>query len=195
MEQKKVNLVKKSFTREHVRLVCDIYCAHEYLCRCDSTLFCFRKLTSRQLIFLINCRSNLRINIVRRVKSMRNDWLTMSTLTKENVFFFWFQAFTWLVLCCWRSWRWRTWLKTRELERKYLKIWPWESYRLLWNMSRYVILSIGSDLLLVTVFLRKIQTPKISWKTWYLHTFFNIQINLVSKQLKWVRIFKLTKFS
>ena len=48
--------------------------------------------------------------------------------------FFWFQAFTWLVLCCWRSWSWRKWLKPRELQRKYLKIWSWETYRFLWNM-------------------------------------------------------------
>ena len=116
----------------HVRLVCDIYCAHAYLCRCDSTLFCFRKLKLRQLIFLINCRSNLTINIVKRGKKMKNEWLTMPT----GKLYFSFQAFTWLVLCCWRSWSWRTWLKPRELERKYLKIWSWETYRFLWNMSR-----------------------------------------------------------
>ena len=118
-----------------VRLVCDIYCGHAYLCRCDSALFCFRKLNSRRLIFLIHCRSNLTINIVRRAKKMRNKWLTMPTLTKDNVFFL-FQAFTWLVLCCWRSWSWRTWLKRREFERKCLKIWSWETYRFWWNMSR-----------------------------------------------------------
>ena len=65
--------------------LCDIYCAHAYLCRCHSSLFCFRKLKPRRFIFLINCRSNLTINIVGK---MRNEWLTMPTLTKENVFFF-----------------------------------------------------------------------------------------------------------
>ena len=112
-----------------------------------------------------DCRSNLTINIVRGAKKMRNEWLTMPTLTTENLFF-WFQAFTKITLCCWDSWSWRTWLKPRKLERKYFKIRSWEIYRFLWNMSRYVILSIGSDLELVTVFLRKIQTLKISWKTW-----------------------------
>ena len=56
----------------HVRLVCDIYYAHAYLCRYDFTLFCFRKLKLRRLIFLINCRSNLTINIVKRGKKMKN---------------------------------------------------------------------------------------------------------------------------
>ena len=49
---------------KHVRLVCDIYCTHAYLYRYDSTVFCYRKLKSRRLNFLINCRSNLIINIV-----------------------------------------------------------------------------------------------------------------------------------
>ena len=40
-------------------------------------------------------------------------------------------------------------------------------------------------------FSRKIQTFRISGKT-FLHTF-HIQINLVSKQLKWVKTFKLAK--
>ena len=38
-------------------------------------------------IFLINCRSNLTINIVKRGKEMKNEWLTMPTLTKENFIF------------------------------------------------------------------------------------------------------------
>ena len=78
--------LKFTFLR-HVRLVCDICCAHGYLYRCASRLFCFRKLKSRWLIFLINCQSNLTINIVSRAKKMRNKWWTMSTLPKENVFF------------------------------------------------------------------------------------------------------------
>ena len=57
----------------HVRLVSDIYRAHAYLCRCDSTVFCFRKLKSRRLIFLINFRSNLTINNVSRAKKMRSE--------------------------------------------------------------------------------------------------------------------------
>ena len=74
----------------HVRLVWDIYCAHAYLCRYDSTLFCFRKLRPTRLSFLINCLSNLTINIVNRTdkkKKMKSEWLTMPTLTKENVIF------------------------------------------------------------------------------------------------------------
>ena len=71
----------------HAHLVCDIYCVHTYLCHCGSTQFCFQKLKSRRLIFLINCWSNLTINMVRRMKKMRNEWLTMPTLTKEKVFF------------------------------------------------------------------------------------------------------------
>ena len=71
----------------HVRLVWDIYCAHAYLCHCDSTLLCFQKLKLRRLIFLINCRSDLTINIVNRAKNMKNEWLAMFTLTKENVIF------------------------------------------------------------------------------------------------------------
>ena len=104
------------------RLVWDIYCAHAYLCHCDSTLFSFQRLKPRRLIFLINCWSNLNMNIVNRAKKMKNEWLTMPTLTKENVIY-WFQAFTWLVLCCWSSWSWHTWLKPRKFEKKYLKIW------------------------------------------------------------------------
>ena len=71
----------------HVHLVCDIYCAHAYLCRCDSTPFCFWKLKLRRLIFRVNCRSNLTINIVNQAKKMKNEWLTMPTLIKENVLF------------------------------------------------------------------------------------------------------------
>ena len=56
----------------HVRLVCDIYCAHAYLCRYHSALFCFRKMKLRGLIFLINCGSNLTINIVKRGKKMKS---------------------------------------------------------------------------------------------------------------------------
>ena len=40
--------------------------------------------------------------------------------TYQEKRYFWFQAFTWLVLSCWRSWSWPTWLKLRFL----------------WNMSR-----------------------------------------------------------
>ena len=72
---------------EHVRLVWDIYYAHAYLCHYDSALFCFQKLELRQFIFLINCRSNLTINIVKWGKKMKNKWLTMPTLTKENFIF------------------------------------------------------------------------------------------------------------
>ena len=54
----------------HARLVCDIYCAHA--CRCYSTLFCFQKLKPKRLIFLINCRSNLKMSIVNRAKKMIN---------------------------------------------------------------------------------------------------------------------------
>ena len=71
----------------HVHLVCDIYCAHAYLCRCDSKVFRLRKLKSKRLIFLINFRSNLTINIVSRAKKMRKEWLTKPTLTKKDVFF------------------------------------------------------------------------------------------------------------
>ena len=74
----------------HVCLLCDICCVHAYLCRCDSTLLCFRKLKSRRLIFLINCRSNLTMNIVNRAKKkkkMKNEWLTNPTLTTENAIF------------------------------------------------------------------------------------------------------------
>ena len=39
-----LNFLWYSWTiRRHVRLVCDIYHAHTYLCCCDSTVFCFRK--------------------------------------------------------------------------------------------------------------------------------------------------------
>ena len=68
----------------HVRLVCDIHCAH--VCRCYSTIFCFL-LKPKRLIFLINCRSNLKMSIVNRAKKMKKKWLTMPTLTKENVIF------------------------------------------------------------------------------------------------------------
>ena len=70
-----------------VRLVCDIYCVHAYLCHYDSALFCFRKLNLRRLIFLINCLSSLTINIVKRGEKMKKEWLTMPTLTKENFIF------------------------------------------------------------------------------------------------------------
>ena len=79
-------LTIETFTM-HDRLACDIYCAHACLRRYDSTLFYFEKLKPRRLIFLINCRSNLTINIVNRAKKMKNEWLTMPTLTKENVIF------------------------------------------------------------------------------------------------------------
>ena len=62
------------FNSDHVRLVCNIYCAHAYLCCCDSTVFCLRKLKSRRSIFLINCQSNLTINIARREKKRRNEY-------------------------------------------------------------------------------------------------------------------------
>ena len=39
----------------------------------------------RPLIFLINCWSNLTINIVNWAKKTKHEWLTMPTLTKENV--------------------------------------------------------------------------------------------------------------
>ena len=71
----------------HVRLVWEIYCAHAYLCHYNSTLFCFWKLKLRRLIFLINCRSNLTINIVNWAKKTKHEWLTMPTLTKQNVIF------------------------------------------------------------------------------------------------------------
>ena len=112
-----------------------IYCAHAYLCRCDSTLFCFWKLKLRRLIFRVNCRSNLTINIVNQENKMKNEWLTMPTLIKENVLFDskissgWFSVAEGAEVD-------RTWLKPRELERKYLKIWSWETYKFLWNMSR-----------------------------------------------------------
>ena len=70
----------------HVRLVCNIYCAHARLCFCDSTIFCFRKLKSRRLIFLINCGSNLTINIVSRGKEMRKEWLAMPHLPRKTLF-------------------------------------------------------------------------------------------------------------
>ena len=57
----------------HVHLACNIYCTHVYLYRCDSTVFSFLKLKSRRLNFLINCRSNLSINIVSRAKKMRKE--------------------------------------------------------------------------------------------------------------------------
>ena len=72
----------------HVRLVCDIYFAHAYLCRCNSKLFCFRKLKPRRLIFLFNCWSNLTMDIVNeQQKKKKSGWLTMPTLTKQNVIF------------------------------------------------------------------------------------------------------------
>ena len=120
---------------EHVHLVCDIYCAHAYLCRCDSTLFCFRKLRPKRLIFLSNCWSNLTISIVNRGKKNEKRMINHAH-TYQGKRYFWRQAFTWVVLCCWRSWSWRTWLKSGELESKYLKIWSWETCRFLWNMSR-----------------------------------------------------------
>ena len=49
--------------------------------------FGFRKLKSRRLIFLMNCSSNLTINIVSQAKTMGKEWITMSTLSKEIVFF------------------------------------------------------------------------------------------------------------
>ena len=79
----------------NVRLVCNICCAHAYLCRCDSTAFCFRKLKSKRLTFQINCRTNLTVNIVSRAKKRRKEWLIMSTLTKENVFFFFLDSNVW----------------------------------------------------------------------------------------------------
>ena len=102
---------------------------------CDSTLFCFRKLKLRRLIFLINCWSNLTINIVNQAKKNEKRMINHAH-TYQGRRYFLFQAFTRLVLCCWRSWNWRIWLKPKELERKYLKIWLWETYRFLWNMSR-----------------------------------------------------------
>ena len=104
---------------EHVRLVWDIYYAHAYLCHYDSALFCFQKLELRQFIFLINCRSNLTINIVKWGKKNEKQMINHAH-TYQGKLYFWFQAFTWLVLCCWRSWSRRTWLKPRELEREYL---------------------------------------------------------------------------
>ena len=117
----------------HVRLVCDIYCAHA--CRCYSTLFCFWKLKPKRLIFLINCRSNFKMSIVNRSKKNEKQMINHAH-TNQGKRHFWFQAFNCLVLCCWRSWSWCTWLKPRELERKYLKIWSWDTYRFLWNISR-----------------------------------------------------------
>ena len=108
-------------------MICDIYCGYAYSSRCDFTVFCFRKLKAfivkldGQLIrksessysfLLINCPSNLTINVVSRAKKMRNEWLTMPTLSQE-IFFIWFKAFTWLVLCCWRSWSWRSMIKAK----------------------------------------------------------------------------------
>ena len=39
---------------KHVCLICDICCAHAYLCRCNSTVFSLPKLKTRRLIFLTN---------------------------------------------------------------------------------------------------------------------------------------------
>ena len=74
--------LKSILGTEHVRLVCDIYFAYAYLCRCNSTVFCFWELKSRQLIFLINWRFKLTRNYVSWAKKMRNESLTMITLAK-----------------------------------------------------------------------------------------------------------------
>ena len=72
----------------HVRLVCDIYFGDAYSYRCHSTVFYSWKLKIRRLIFLINCRPNLAINMIGRAKKkMRNEWLTMSAIAKESVLF------------------------------------------------------------------------------------------------------------
>ena len=70
--------------RAHVHLVCDIYCAHAYFCGCDSTLFCFQKLKSRRLIFLINL-SVFTKNFVSRAK--KDEKRMINHTHKENVFF------------------------------------------------------------------------------------------------------------
>ena len=104
--------------RAHVHLVCDIYCAYAYFCGCDSTIFCFRKLKSRRLIFLINL--SVQFNNKHRKPSKKDEKRMINHANKENVFFL-FQAFTWLVLCWWSSWSWRTWLKPRDGKEYTLK--------------------------------------------------------------------------
>ena len=139
------------------------------------------------------CRSNLTVNIVSWAKKTRNEWWTMPKLAKENVlcdskpslgqFFIDEEAKGGTA-----------WLKPRELQRKYLTIHSWETE----NFVEYVRVSfffpICSNLVQVAVFLWKTQTFKI-WKAWYSHTFFQILINLVSKQLNWIQIFKLAKYT
>ena len=56
----------------HVPLICDIYCAHAHLSLRDFTVFGFRKLRAKRLIFLMNCRSNLTVNNRNRAKKIRN---------------------------------------------------------------------------------------------------------------------------
>ena len=114
-----------------VHLICGIYCSHGYSCRYDSIIFCFRKLKVRRLIFLINYWSNLKINIVSRTKKTRNGWWTMSTLAKENVLFDSKPSLGHLSVAEGVD---AVWLIPRELQRKHLKFWSWETYKFLWNM-------------------------------------------------------------
>ena len=151
-----------------------------------------RNLKSKRLIFLINCRCNLTINIVSRAKKMRNEWLTMPTLTKENVFLdsnlspglFSVTEEAEVDAHDWNQGNWKgNILKSgREKLTDFCGTCHGKSF-----------FQLAVPYVLVIVFLGKIQSLKISWKTRYLHTFFHTQINLVSKQLKWVRTFKLTK--
>ena len=78
----------KGFTRmrAHVHLVCDIYCAYAYFCGCDSTIFCFRKLKSRRLIFLINL--SVQFNNKHRKPSKKDEKRMINHANKENVFFY-----------------------------------------------------------------------------------------------------------
>ena len=116
---------------------------------------CFWKLKLKRLIFLINCRSSLTIKIVNRAKKMKNEWLTMPTLTKENVIFDFKLSPGWFSVAeeaevdahDWNQGNW-----------KYLKIWSWKIVRFLWNMSFFQLVV---TLCWLQFFLRKIQTLKI----------------------------------
>ena len=70
------------------------------------------------------------------MKKMRNEWLTMPTLTKEKVFFKKKKSFHLASSLLLKELKLTQMIESKGLKKKYPKTWSQETYRFLWNMSR-----------------------------------------------------------
>ena len=138
-----------------------------YLSLCDSTVFCFPKAEDRAIYFS-NCWCDL--TIYNRIPSEKDKKRIINhVLNCQGKRYFWFEAFKWLVLCCRRTWSWRSLIGPKGTAKEISK-------NLLVRNLQIFTSQVKSFFQLV-VTLCELQFKKESIKVWKIPTYGRYQIS------------------